>query len=227
MRYKQFLTTINGEEKRLGILGECHLYTTQESRFAEEIVLQFENFAVEGTSKASVLGVIADISMLPAYICLSGIPERSPDNATALQFARLYQLMTFELEDQYRLTSLRAGAFVICGVTDIVESPFAYFWLKKNGDPYTPGTKAYAKLKEQKEKPTLLSRIADFATDVEGRDIKMALRSFEVLKTVPKNLLVSVGDHHLDGIVSHWHRMLPLEETRSVSEEEVAYKLCT
>lgn len=59
---------------------------------------------------------------------------------------------------------------------------------------------------------------------MEGRDLKMALRSVEVIKTVPENLLVSVGDHHLDGIVSHWHRMLPLEEKLSVSEEEVAHK---
>lgn len=122
MRYKQFLTTVDGEEKRLGILGECHLYTTQESRFAEDIVTQFDNFAVEGTSQGSVLGIIADISMMPAYICISGMPERSPDNATALQFASVYDLRTFELEDQYRLTPLRTCAFVICGVADLIES---------------------------------------------------------------------------------------------------------
>lgn len=44
MQYAEYLSL----EKRLGILGECHIYTPKESAFADWVVLGYDIIAVSG-----------------------------------------------------------------------------------------------------------------------------------------------------------------------------------
>ena len=47
MKYKEYLAKVEDQEKKLGILGEFHLYTKEESEFAKEIINDFDIIATE------------------------------------------------------------------------------------------------------------------------------------------------------------------------------------
>lgn len=220
MIYKEYLTKLNGLEKRLGVFGEVHIYTPDESRFAREIMPNFDTVAVEGANQKSSLSWIGVlyIPMLLAYITGT---NRSLGSDTSETLAEKYgkQVVRLEEDEEQLFPITQKIALATVGTISIPMSPFIYGYCKFYGDPYEVGTRAYEKrmAKKREGKKSLFSKFFEYAykNNIEERNRVMVERSVEILREDSGNLLVVCGEDHLEGLVENLHDKLRLEETRS------------
>jgi len=220
MRYKEYLVRLNNLEKKLGILGESHVYTPDESRFAREIIPNFDTVALEGTSQNSSVLLIQKLYIPARWAYIVGT-NRSFNIDSARTIAKKYGKRFVSLEEgiEQLFPVSQKIALASVGAISIFISPFLYGYLKLYGDPSKVGTKAYEKriAKKKKSKKSLFSRLTDFAIigNIDERNRVMAERSIDILQKNPGNLLVICGQLHFDGLIKNLYDKLRLEEVRS------------
>lgn len=222
MIYKEYLARFNGSEKKVGVLGEIHLYTTAETAFARQIVPNFDTVAFEGDPQNSIYLTFICMLFTPIVLTLATGAKRSIFNDSSYSIAKEYKKRIIWLEEGTWKSSplLQKIVFATAGAITIPVSPFAYVYLRYYGDPFTPGTKAYKDMdmaKEKKDKQGLFSRLFRYAytNDISERNKIMADRSVDILRG-SERLLVVCGERHLEGIVENLSSMLSLREVRSV-----------
>lgn len=218
MRYKEYSAS-HHLDRRIGIFGEMHIYNKTESKFAREIVPRFDIVASEGSGKKDYLFWVGLLYIPMAFAMIFGTDRRSPD--TAYNIARQSGKEIFHLEKDTRhlFSFTQKAAMALGGLASMPFAPLEYMNYKKNGDPYTTGTKAYEKriAEEKSGKKSLLQKLIDygFASNLKERDKLMAEKSFDIFQQSAKNLLIVCGEMHLDGIVENLHNKLELKEVNS------------
>ena len=221
MKYKEYVVKFNEERRlgpfaRLGILGEEHIYTPEESIFVKKIMPSFDTVAIEGESKQSSSFFWLGLLYLPVMLAYMAGTNRSLNNDTAKQIAEKYgkRIMRLEEDTEQLFPLSQKIALAIVGLTSIPMAPLCYAKLKLYGDPFEVGTKAYEKRIADKKKGKkgldLFSRLTNFAYmgNIGKRDRIMAERSIDILRRVSDNLLIVCGENHLDGIVKNLHDQL-------------------
>lgn len=220
MRYKEFKVRDNGLEKKLGILGDTHIYTFDEFEFAEDVLLNYDNIAHEGSKKKSLYLALTSLLMIPQLIGLVAGTDRSITHPPAKEIAKSYHKNIHHIENNFStICPLKQKiALTLYALVSIPLSPFTFYNCKKYGDPFTPGTEAYKKRKEmQNKKKSKISRflISGYKGTIPIRDSEMASQATELLKGMD-NLLIVCGERHLDGIVKNLHKALDIEEVKDI-----------
>lgn len=220
MLYQEFLVRENGQDKKLGILGETHLYRAEETELAREIVPEFKNIALEGSSKSDSIQMIGYL-FLPATIAYAAATQRSfpllkkfpfldyheDTEDIARRMKKNIHYLEEDLDEQFSLGQKIALATCVFGTI-----------------PLTPFIYARYKLREEKvqsapENTTSITyRLANALADVARRDEVMAARSATLLRS-RDNLLINCGEVHIVGIIDHLNRYMLLEQTREESPD--------
>jgi len=212
MEYREYKVG-EGLEKKLGILGETHIYTREETELAEDVVPEYDVIGHEGgRQKAWYLSLIYAV---PMRAILAGT-RRSLKNKTAKGIAENLEKKTVSLETGYKLSKTSAiylGSLAILGT---ILSPLLYIESKLFGRMtekyYAKKAKKAGKTRRLIEsKISRLDRfLAKYVVDQEERDDLMAARSAELLRQ-EDNLLVVCGEGHLQGLVERLSKDFELE----------------
>jgi len=224
MRYTGYSTKVNGLEKHLGVLGECHIYSPEESELAESLVPYFDTVGYEGGSKMPLFVKLSTPLFVPMLITLILRTDRKISNKSAEKIAEEKGKKIIRLEEgtEEKTWPLKQKlAFFSVGIISIPLSPFTYHYLKKNGDPYKAGTKAYKKRieKDKMGKRNLYSKLVTYAYGNNNavRSKIMSDRAIEILKKGADNLLVVCGEMHYDRVNQNFQEQLELKVIKKAS----------
>jgi len=215
MQYYEYLTEVDGLEKKVGILGEIHIYTSLESIFAHSVIPNYETIAMEGPKKGSTpFFFCVGLLYVPVILAYMAGTNRSFNNPTAKAIAKIHrkEIITLEDDTDQLFPFTQKLAFGLVGLLSIPISPYLYFKYKMNGDPFEHGTKNYEK--KMKRKKSLVSKLTSYAyfNNLEQRDRVMAERSIDLLRSERDNLLIVCGEAHVPGITENLRKQLDLEE---------------
>ncbi|MEK6969168.1 MAG: hypothetical protein AABW48_01945 [Nanoarchaeota archaeon] len=229
MYYGEYKVKIGDLEKKLGILGETHLYSDADTRIAKQKIPEYGTVAIEGeeVGKSSHLKYVA-LAVLPAYLLYSAITKRSFNNENALSIAQRLgkDVVRFEDSTSEHIGLGRKIAFVAVNLLELPLALIDYVRSRKDGDPENPESDAYQKrVSKQWEKlgsrPSLLDRIRgyvakvhDYSLNMTGRDQVMGEKTKELLETERDNLLVVCGRDHVDGIERYLTKNMQLQVVR-------------
>lgn len=91
MYYREYKVIIGDLEKKLGILGETHIYSASDTKVAKQKIPEFGTVAIEGEDEEEFrkgnLKYVA-LVFLPALLLYSAMTKRSLDNENALSIAK-------------------------------------------------------------------------------------------------------------------------------------------
>lgn len=213
MKYVEYNASINEKIKKIGLLGECHIYNKTESQFAKIILSNYNNIAMEGTGKkASGLGIIG-LLHLPAILALMTATGRFPTEETksAIQIAKEENKNIFYLESDKDKTKtfMQHVAFAASGLISIPLSPFIYYYTKKK-DPFSGETKGF----EEKNKG-LIRKILTHggSANIKERTDIMNQRSYkQINKDNINDLLIICGQSHFNYMNNFLNNNLDLKE---------------
>jgi hypothetical protein len=215
MKYIEYAINQNGLEKKLGLLGESHLYLPSESKFARKIVKNFDTVAYEGSDKKMIsLSVISALAV-PGLLAYAAATGRWPKNC-AIDIAKKYGMKIVRIEDNvddsftYKEKMTLALAYIISAL----KSPFTYGYYKLCGNPDVPGTRAYKAKKSDERKGFGYSALV---RNLPERDENMAKNIVEVLEKYKGNILVVCGELHLEGVIKNLNSVLDMKEVRTDS----------
>ena len=188
MKYRRYVVNFEGLEKRLGILGEIHLYTSEESKIAESLVDKYDHFGIEGSEKPSLYFSVLRMLILPEIYAHS-VVGRSPNNADLESLAKSKNKSVTMLEPEIEKTFslLQKIALFTYVAISFVSAPFTYLELKKN--------------RKLQKKNNWISRLSNFSiySNIETRNKIMAQNSIAILRKVD-NLLIVCGEDHFEGL---------------------------
>jgi len=217
MRFKEYNANVSGLEKKLGLLGECHIYTPDESRYAAQVVSQYDTIAMEGNTKFTFMALIGRL-YVPQIIAYTAATNRSLSCTTAEQHAKRSGKKIINFEDCSKLSLMQHITLALIGLASMPFAPLFYLQLKKYGDPYERGTKAYEVMRQNKEKSKKSPKMGliKYAANLKGRDIIMADKTADIIsREETSSLLVICGEGHLEGIERRLQGRFPLTETKS------------
>ncbi len=215
MIYKEYLAKGLGDEalwnpyKKLGILGEMHLYTETESEFAREMVEGYNVVGVEGTSRPDMLDKIIGLLYKPFCRAYGEVTGRSK-NYTALKWAKELGKKIIRLEDGVKRFSLSQKLTQLnISLNSFLLSPFIPLLFKEHPE-----------LIEEIEK--LNDPYSDYAANLEGRNKIMAEKSIEILKKGEnKDLLIVCGEAHVPGILDILYDKMVLEKVEEIRVDPI------
>lgn len=221
MEYVEYIGKASSSEKRLGILGEVHIFDENETRMAEHIVPEYDTIAGEGIGHNPFFVNFASFLSVPLFIAYTlGIKNRTLDNRTTEDIAKSYGKKIVELENLSKSFSpLQKAAFVTQGAVKSLISPFLFINLKLFGDPNLIGSKAYEIEEKRKKENGFFYRLENYPLHSvrPKRDKNMAETAIEYFRNHNENLLISCGRNHLEGIVRNFESERDLEETANYS----------
>ena len=240
MEYREYLARAPGiPEKRLGIFGEVHMYTREESILADMIIeSSYKNIAIEGNDyknqKFTRLDILKEIAYIPLSIahipsliniCLN--QNRSMFNDTLKDYAENYshrvknkKITRFnDCSKQYIDFKRKCAAIPLALVSlpltlvGITKGLIKKIRKSENNSSYN-----IESLLTRYETPPK-NRILKFMINIDKRDRLMAGKSAEILRT-SSDLLINCGAGHIPGIVENLESMFELEETRKIIMED-------
>jgi hypothetical protein len=199
MEYQEYKVTFKGGlEKRLGLLGETHIYRPEETEFAREIVKNYDNFASEGSNRDNLSNLVLSLALVPTYFFAKPYfnkTARSFQNKTSGQIAyeQKKKINYFHDTDYvgFGKKLMIAALPVLTLITLPITVPFAAIYYAFNKD---------------KTKPNPISKIfrkfSDYLVSMKERDKCMATKTIDYIQN-SKDLLVRCGKAHLTGIYSN------------------------
>ena len=203
LKYREYnISSANGLEKKVGIIGEIHLYNETEKKFVDQVMLKYDAIAREGIQTTSLLSTMVYHSTKPIlWIIKKAIPERKYLFSTR-NIPIEKQMHFYDLEPEETLT-LGENIKLLCGfLVTIAFLPLVYFRIKSN--PHFRDPK---------------NRDNSYYSLVHRRDKTMAKRAAEIIQQEDSgNVLLVVGGAHLEGVVQHLHQYLIMEETKRFPE---------
>ncbi|AJF62066.1 TPA: hypothetical protein HA239_05605 [Candidatus Woesearchaeota archaeon] len=208
MRYIDYTIDVGGLEKRIGVLGENHIYNDKDVMFASQIMPSYDILLREGNNNAesSLLFRLVAFMSLPLYLAYSFASDRSFLNPSvkdiAEELGKEIRWLDYDMAKSYPIIN-QAMIFLVSTMS-IFRAPFIYKDIKTNGDTLTPGTKNYEKYMfgQMKGYNNFFEKLDLFKSNVYGRDSYYYGQLSSLLKEDANNILVSVGDAHYLGIIS-------------------------
>jgi len=183
IQYREYIAKVDGLEKKVGFLAESHIYTPKEDSFVEDIVRQYDNFAIEG-GNWKIPWYVAYSMYIPCLIVATS-GGRQLSIPTAENLAEEYGKNIIYIEDNY-VPSLRMkiGA-TLFGIIATILSPV---WYPLN------------KILPEKKSPKLSIIAATDITDCSNRSRFMIPNALKAIRSY-NNLLINIGNEHLDEMV--------------------------
>lgn len=182
MEYREYIEKTL--DKRIGILGECHVYTADESETARGIVSRYDAVAVEGSSRLHVHSIL----WLPFMIAYCSAKGRYISNDTALRIAEQQKKEIIYFGD-----SLPLRDSILLALAGIVSIPFA------------PLARIYGTFERGTSR-------ASFLAGIDAKDRQMAEKAAGIIrKSNYDSLLIVCGGLHVNGIERLLSREFQLE----------------
>lgn len=203
MKYREFEVQMPGKTAKLGILGETHMYSPQESDCADKIVPQFNAVAIEGSDNFTRVHM-AMLPFIPAMIAIAGASHRSFER-TAKTIAEGQEKKIVRLEpnmgESFSYKQLLALAAV--GLMSIPFIPFIYTYLRNSGDDILSSEESDDN--QDVGRFSRLRRFIKFAIEgnIAERDRKMAQRTKDVVLSGVGDVLHVSGMAHTEGVVAN------------------------
>jgi hypothetical protein len=231
LTFREFSCEIDGRKKKLGLVGEKHLYNHKEQLFAGELIKRYETLAFEGSvneprSKIDRIldNVCSTLNYPYIYFYATGSGRRAPHpydierlkNSlynSLLQKEKIIPLIPLEehsATDDMNLTQ-KALAFIE-SAKELAIAPMAYF----------KGKKELNLPRENKEKSPQEAQkeLGWYRANGEKRDYIMADKIVTILEDdKTDNLLCAVGKAHVEGIISNLEQMINLERIKTEQEK--------
>ncbi len=220
MRYEEYrITTESGLEKKLGILGETHVYRPEETAFSREIISGYDVFASEGSQRLTPRNICLGMTLLPWYFL--SVPffkkeRRSFRNLTALKLAK---------EENKRILYFNDTKHIGIGKMLMMASiPFVFL----ASLPFLPFIGLYRKItKRQRAEPEgegrgIINKIIDYLVSSKKRDSYMAEKTIGYLHD-SNNLLIGCGLNHMKGIIRNLSENPDVKSLTKISERMPVY----
>lgn len=224
MQYREYRAVIDGKAKKFGILGECHVYTREESYFARRILEEYDFLVAEGIPDPH-----------PLNTALAQLAQRIPpprftpkrQNKTALPELTYAELLRRWAEDQDRThptakTIARENKRAVIPLEQdfpfkppALDRPFTL-----NGKTYTPSEffseQHWHKIRtDASYAKTILAAFTHFLSNGDAREEIIAFGSATYLRHHTDRLLLICGEKHLAGIERRLADTLALKIVRS------------
>ncbi len=154
MRYLEYEVKSSGEEKMLGLLGESHVYSKDECFRVAKLVRKYDSIGVEGEETNSLILKMTALFFIPHLISLERGTKRSRIYPDARSIAEANGAEVFILEPDESESIPLLKKFALLALSTIMV-PFAlkdYYDYKKDGDPFSFGTRAYEKRKQKRKR---------------------------------------------------------------------------
>ncbi|MDP3733644.1 MAG: hypothetical protein Q8R37_00275 [Nanoarchaeota archaeon] len=233
MKYREYKVNDDGLEKRLGVLGEVHLYNAAESAIAEVIVPTYDTIGMEGSGKSTVFNSLLALVYTPSGLAYAAATGRLKSSADQIAKKHHKQIIRLEESENVTFPFLQKLSIITMGLISIPLVPFDIYRYLKFGDPSCEGTEAYQKRLEIEQKNGLLTKFQNYAfkNNFPIRDAMMADKAIEILQTRSNNVLVICGKKHFPGVTAHLQKKLDLEERASFesvsdfSQKDIAKRL--
>lgn len=218
MKYEEYRIVLEGGlEKKLGILGETHLYRPEETEFAGEVVKNYDVIASEGSDKKNLSNRLMSLALLPSYLLVSPYLNyygRSFHNKNSLEIAR-QQNKEIKIFDDLKYIGLGKKLLIFTlpffTLAFLPLLPFIYL--------YNRITKRTSK---REKKKGIFSRITDYLASRKERDQHMAKKSIDYLQE-SNNLLIRCGLGHIEGITGYIGKDSRVKEVKKIYENAPRY----
>lgn len=224
MKYEEYRLRLKGSEleRKLGVLGETHIYRPEETDLAREIVSKYDTVAREGSNKKNLRQLLLGVSLLPIY--LLGIPyfkryKRSIKNLDAKRIAEEQNKKIVMYEDTSLINLPQTLTLAAIPLLALAAMPFAIPYelirsvFRKNDQPRTKGFF-----------DRLFEKITRYATALDKRDKHMATKTIDYyLSSNTPNILSSCGKKHMNGIVKFIQEDPRVESLTKIAQREPAY----
>lgn len=202
MRYKEY--RLKDSCKRLGLLGETHNYSPEESSFAKSVIPNYDTVAIEGHEYSDTFTKLLGLLYLPtcaAFMLGAGRTSETAESIAITRGARIAYLhdSVFNIWQKFMLTAI--------GIALIPMSPYIYFECYSN--------RMRNEKPEELSQDSLLYKIMKYAFNGEERDNIMGLRAVDLLAN-EKSLLTVCGEHHFEGVNAYFNKFLALEKKTEV-----------
>ncbi|MBN1156264.1 hypothetical protein JXA85_01485 [Candidatus Woesearchaeota archaeon] len=219
LKYMEFEVKIDGVVKRLGLWGEYHIYTKEDSAFAEHLADSYDVLAMEGVKRkgAGAMEKTIAILLLPSYTLFSAMTSRKISNLHIQQiFIRKgKQVIKLEQDMKSRIPFPNNLAFVSIITFAILLLPFEFLTygirrIRKKDDPFDRVTGIYPHednllLRGKKFR----DRVSDYVFNNDARDKEMSEKIIEVMH-LHSNVLAGFGLAHFPGILKHLEERLDM-----------------
>jgi hypothetical protein len=219
MKYEEYKVTFQGGlEKKLGLLGETHIYRPEETDFAKEIVKNYECFASEGSNRKNLSNIALSLALAPSYFLLRPYfkkTARSFSNKTSgdIAYEQKKKINYFHDTDYVGIGKklILAALPVITFLTLPVTVPLAaiYYFFKKDKSKQNPPSK-------------LMKKFSDYIYSMKKRDNYMATKTIDYLQN-SKDLLVRCGKAHLAGIYDNLQKDPRIVSIKKIGETYPKY----
>lgn len=213
MKYKEYIVTspTQNTSRRLGIFGEKHLYSQEETNYARTVVPTYNTVALEGDQKKSLFWDIVSLIYRPITLAYLSGTKRSPSNQRVRDIAKEQdqRIIYFNDTDSKHFSFWQKITLVGLGLLTVPLAPLVSWYTKKHGGDL---------FKKEGKKKSLISRWMDYAINSSKREKIMADRTAELLSEQNSgDVLANCGEDHLDGIVNN------LKNNGLTLEEKVSY----
>ncbi len=192
MFYKEFDAVLEGKAKRIGFLGENHIYTLKESDFAYGKVINYSCVGVErveGFHLAHLcLDTLRQVINVPSDICYEIIKGRNPDLKTAEKHAKDLDKKLVRLDMPIPL--YKYPMIIALGAASIPFLPLSIILGNNDEEIYFN--------EEYPENSAF--RIKSYLGHLKQRDMHMARAAMNHLKSLD-NMLINSGSAHIPGMI--------------------------
>lgn len=217
MFHQRFDAQIKGKPKRIGILGERHLYNDRESSFARNIVRDYDNFGAEKCAHISTfeksLITVAGLTFIP--YALAHYLKHDDLSEDAEDYAKRVSKNIIPLDVMVNPLKVLGLSLYTLAVSPILI-PRRMFESKEEN------------LRKRMNKEDLLIKgekrgsLMNFLGDVDKRDAHMAKTAYDFLShDENNNLLINCGMNHVPGIRRNLEKLT--EKFELVSTERCYY----
>ncbi|MBW2975099.1 hypothetical protein KY366_05250 [Candidatus Woesearchaeota archaeon] len=201
MIYRDYLIKSPYPCKKLGILGEYHIYNPRETQFARKVVSQYHTIAVEGSDEFNDVKLILRLyrPFISAYFALT---DRSYRNKSALGIARESGKEVVRLGDDAELSQMHKIALTMFGLMTIPLIPAAPLV----GLCQETLNAFYRRVKLDFLDIRGSKRPLHYVISPKSRDMVMPSKSLELLAD-RASVLINCGDSHVSSITSHLNEL--------------------
>lgn len=217
MRYQKFIVRMDGEEKKLGVLGEVHIYHPQETEFARGIVKNYHTVAYEGGWEPHIVFYSRIYRTIPLVFEFATVRSRKNDTAKTIAMKMGKEVLPMNDRVLGTMSRKQKISYVVNAFTSALGAPIMYYYLRKYGDPLEYGTDSFHLSQEIKPTDGLLGPFLEYATysNSAEREDNMADTSDFLIKRRP-DLLGVVGDEHFDSLIFRLYERLEMERVKSL-----------
>lgn len=205
--------------KLLGVYGEVHFYTKDESDFVRNILSDYDILLTEGTEKPDFPLLLTQIFTTPSIMAFSFGTKRREEGLIYFAKRRKGNVRVDYFDDLELIPAKNLRKACVQSLSEIPLLPIEFIKMYLRGDPCTLGTennKEY--LSSEKINKEMEKKCNNFKLN-ERNDFMVKKIAKNVVNCPDKNILVRCGVSHFDGITDGIEKTLGLKQDKFIEIE--------